>query len=807
MKMDTRLFLFAVFATYAFMSGCGRTPSTTTVSLTLTLLPPKPSPTTIPLTPSPPPFEPSPTSPGKTIVVASATDSGPDTLRQALEDAQPGDTITFDPAVFPPDAPETIAVTSGLPGLGQGYLTIDASNAGVILDGAQLPRDTWIPGLEIVSDGNTIRGMQVINFTGTGIVVALHGQNNTIGGDRNIGTGPIGQGNLVSGNDYGIGLWDYPSNNLVTGNLIGTDVRGAEALGNRSYGVWVSEGAHANIIGPDNVVAYNNGPGIDVDGSETVHNTITQNSIHDNGRTGMLLWEGGNRQLAAPIVRDFDMQARTLAGVTCTNCTVEFFSDNNDEGAIYEGQTIADSTGFFTFSKEAPFTGPRLTATATDTDGNTSEFSIPTTGAIKSLVLQQGNDLPWAILEPRPSRQLEDNRIATLFSGFSYEEGFDIVLYSQGIKRARASINGIEAAGLDWSMPELSISPGQDDVFTRLADNGFVITYVLSFWDKATYPDGSGAPCPRFKTEEDIQRYLEFVRIIVNHFKDRVQIYEVWNEPDNRDCPQWIEVEDYINLVQRVVPVIQQEYPEAKIQVGGTSGLTEPSSEIYLFRILESDIMPLVDIVSWHPFYGNSPQYDAEYYYAYPSMVQEIKDVATAHGFNGEYEADEMQWRTAENAFPDDPWTYSSTVAAKYHGRGILMHLGMDVSAGFGAEYDYQIPSIVHVTRYLSTIMAGAGPESLPIQVQSTATNIVSYTFSLPNGDHSIALWTDGVAGDDDPGVNTTLTFPGSLARRVIGIDVLHGFEQPLVSEQDGTGLAIRDLLVKDYPIILRLID
>lgn len=791
MKKDVRLFLFVAFSACAIMSGCRRTPSTTIISLT----------------PTPPPPKPSPTSPGKTIVVTSVADNGPGTLRQALEDAQPGYTITFDPAVFPPDAPETIAVTSGLPGLDQGNLTIDASDAGVIMDGAQLPRDTWIPGLEIVSDGNTIRGMQVINFTGTGIVVALHGQNNVIGGNRNIGVGPIGQGNLTSGNDYGIGLWDYPSNNIVTGNLIGTDVRGAEAHGNRTYGVWISEGAHANIIGPDNVIAYNDGPGIDVDGSETVRNTIKQNSIHDNGRTGITLWEGGNQQLAAPIFSDFDIQARTLAGVTCTNCTVEFFSDNNDEGAIYEGQTVADGTGLFTFSKEAPFTGPRLTATATDTDGNTSECSIPITDEVRSLVLQQGNDLPWTFLEPKQSRELEDNRIATLFSGFSYEEGFDIVLYSQGIKRARASINGIEAAGMDWSMPELSISPGQDDVFTRLADNGFVITYVLSFWDKATYPDGVGAPCPRFKTEEEIKRYLEFVRFIVSHFKDRVQIYEVWNEPDNRDCPQWIEVEDYINLVQRVVPVIQQEYPEAKIQIGGTSGLTEPSSEAYLFRILESYIMPLVDIVSWHPFYGNSPQFDADYYYAYPAMVQKIKDVASTHGFAGEYEADEMQWRTAENAFPDDPWTYSSTVAAKYHGRGILMHLGMDVSAGFGAEYDYQIPSIVHVTRYLSTIMAGARPESLPIQVQSTATNIMSYTFTMPNGDHLIALWTDGAAVDDDPGVNTTLSFPDSLAQRVIGIDILHGFEQQLVPEQDGTGLVIRDLLVKDYPIILRLID
>ena len=82
----------------------------------------------------------------------------------------------------------------------------------------------------------------------------------------------------------------------------------------------------------------------------------------------------------------------------------------------------------------------------------------------------------------------------------------------------------------------------------------------------------------------------------------------------------------------------------------------------------------------------------------------------------------------------------------------------------------------------------------------------MSYTFVLPNGDTLVALWTDGVAVDDDPGVSATLTFPGSSVQSVIGIDVLHGFEQELIIETENGNLVIRSLLVKDYPIILRLI-
>jgi len=107
-------------------------------------------------------------------------------------------------------------------------------------------------------------------------VVALHGRNNTIGGDRSIGLGPIGQGNLSNGNDFGIGLWDFASNNIVTGNLVGTDVSGTRDLGNRSSGVWVTEGGMENVIGPENIIAYNGRCGIQVEGSDSLGNTLTQ---------------------------------------------------------------------------------------------------------------------------------------------------------------------------------------------------------------------------------------------------------------------------------------------------------------------------------------------------------------------------------------------------------------------------------------------------------------------------------------------------------------------------------------------------
>ena len=62
------------------------------------------------------------------------SDEGLGSLRHCLDHANNGNSITFDPSVFPPNNPVTITLTSALPAISQGNLTIDASNAGVILD-------------------------------------------------------------------------------------------------------------------------------------------------------------------------------------------------------------------------------------------------------------------------------------------------------------------------------------------------------------------------------------------------------------------------------------------------------------------------------------------------------------------------------------------------------------------------------------------------------------------------------------------------------------------------------------------------
>ncbi|MGD2145496.1 MAG: right-handed parallel beta-helix repeat-containing protein [Anaerolineae bacterium] len=757
-------------------------------------------------------------SPADIITVNSTADDGLGTLRQALSDAQNGDTITFDPAVFPPSAPVTIYLTTPLPGIGQGNLTVDASNAGVILDGSNIP-EGWDSGLEAVSDGNVIRGFQVSNFTGVGIVLSGVARYNTIGGDRSIGSGPFGQGNLVDGNDMGIGLWGAPagaaSHNTVTGNLIGTDGSGETDLGNQGCGIYVAEGASHNAIGPGNIVAYNGGPGICVHHQNSLHNTITRNSIHGNDGIPIDLGDGGNTELGAPLIFDFDVMDGTVAGAACADCEVEVFSDSSDQGETYEGRAKADGAGAFILAKGAPFAGPHLTATATDPAGNTSEYSAPTTGTRRYLTLQAGNGLPRAALETKTSSELADNRIGSVGLDDGPVPSGGVVdlqavmdqVVNMGLKSLRFTITRIDGDRVDWDKPELTFEPRHYDFIAGLAANGVMVKYLLIFRDDAL--GGEGRPYyPRFKTQEEIDGYLDYVRFIIGNVDGLVPYFEIWNEPNIGDCVQWIEVEDYLELVRQVAPVIRQEAPGAKIVLAATTYLIEPEAHDYLFSVVSSDVMPLVDAVQWHPFYGASPEFLSEYYYAYPSVVQDIKDTAAAHGFTGEFMAGEIWWGTEEEPESHDKgiW-YSETAAAKYHARGTLMHLGMGVRVTQNA-----VPSawpsrqlVDTAVTNLCTLMAGAETTNLPVEIDTQATDVVSASFSLPNGEHLVALWTDGAAVDDDRGTSAILTLPGFSGQTATGMDVLHGFAQGMITSSEGGALVIRDLLVKDYPVILRL--
>jgi hypothetical protein len=269
-------------------------------------------------------------------------------------------------------------------------------------------------GIKIAADGggaatgNGIQGNKIgTNAGGTaeianqvGIYIVASG--NLIGGPS------LDARNLISGN-YGDGIRIAGSSNVVQNNYIGTDESGKNPLGNNFNGVRLEGGAANNKIGTDaagNFIAFNTGPGVVLFDDAGTGNLIQFNSIHDNGGLGIQLGNsatplpndpgdadtGPNQRQNYPTmisaISMFNSQFKaSLNAAPGTVYRVDFFTNNACDPSGYgEGhrwiKTVSvttDVSGNALAIANFPSTyfadGNFITATATDSGGNTSEFS------------------------------------------------------------------------------------------------------------------------------------------------------------------------------------------------------------------------------------------------------------------------------------------------------------------------------------------------------------------------------------------------------------------------------------------------
>jgi hypothetical protein len=207
-----------------------------------------------------------------------------------------------------------------------------------------------------------------------------------------------GESNLISGNQKGVVVYDEGSSgNRILGNKIGTDAAGLAGITGQSWGIVISSGKK-NQIGPANIIRFNQYYGVYITSPATLGNTITQNSISDNSGHAIALVTEANGGVQPPVV---NRTAQGISGTTLAFATVEIFSDPAGEGLIYEGSATADASGAFSWT--GSLTGPNVTATMTDADGNTSQFSVPV--SISAVQAAEHNSQPteFALLQNYPN--------------------------------------------------------------------------------------------------------------------------------------------------------------------------------------------------------------------------------------------------------------------------------------------------------------------------------------------------------------------------------------------------------------------
>ncbi|MDD5467083.1 MAG: right-handed parallel beta-helix repeat-containing protein [Anaerolineales bacterium] len=778
--------------------------------------PANPSPTTLPSRTTKPPASQTPTTTrptGKRIIVDNPADSGVGTLREALENSRPGDTIEFDTTIFNPHKPRTVYVKSNLPIIVHDHLTIDASWAGIILKGSMNDQAMSI-GLDIAGDGCSVHGLHLEDFD-VGIRLSAGAQSNLIGGDPSIGESPSGQGNIILLSNTGVEITgDNSSKNIISGNQIGVGVPVRSNEGNQ-IGILIANGAMANQIGPENLIANNLEAGILMQGTKTTGNIVTGNRIFNNNGSGIQLKDGANHQVNAPIFISYDLESGFVSGVACVLCIVDIYSDQEGEGAVYEGSVQSDESGRFSLRKGVALNGPKLTATSSDEENGTSEFSQPTKSP--SLIqFQVFNYKPLSKFITKDASELEDTHIGgwnhfdrtetTYNTDYAWEHANEFGLSWTRVTVEWPDWEEVQATG-EYSTMELPLAKKM--LVEALHKHDFDILFTLLYWDaEVKYYQGYS----RFQDETEIQRFLDYVRLIATELNGKVEWYSLLNEPDSTFYGQRVKVEDYLALARRVRQVLAEVDPQAQLVLGEVSSINNKRSYDYLKAILQSDMMPNVGGVVWHVGQAYTPVHFPDFYQAYPGMIDEIKQIAVSHGFQGKYFITELNYRSPDMQvksvipFPEKSLLYSPKIAQKYWARAILLHQSKDVEFGCGCGANLKKrPYIISVLRNMANLHAGAESHEMEITVQTQASNLIITTFSVSNGEMLLALYNDVVAVEEDSGVLASIAMPVTGIVRAIAVDPLKNYQQELVIESSGEGLVIKDLIVRDYPIVIRL--
>lgn len=144
-----------------------------------------------------------------------------------------------------------------------------------------------LAGINLTGNNSDIYGNFIgTDESGTNALPNTTGGIVMVGDSNNIGGVLVGEGNLISGNNFeGINMSTFNSfGNKIQGNLIGTNAAGTAALPNVT-GIKISNGAELNLIGgltpaARNLISGNTGTGIDF--SSAVAPFTDSNYVYNN---------------------------------------------------------------------------------------------------------------------------------------------------------------------------------------------------------------------------------------------------------------------------------------------------------------------------------------------------------------------------------------------------------------------------------------------------------------------------------------------------------------------------------------------
>jgi hypothetical protein len=408
--------------------------------------------------------------------------------------------------------------------------------------------------------------------------------------------------------------------------------------------------------------------------------------------------------------------------------------------------------------------------------------------------------------------------------------------------------NSSDRTSWDWIEQQRGVyssSPELEDAVDSLVDNGVNIQVQLLYGnpmytaaagklpDKITPEPGSFHNADRSlysvfwppKTPEQIAAFNRYVKWMVDHFRNRIHYWALWNE---QDINYWNPVpspEDYGRLLKSFVQVVRQSDDSAKVIYGGQA---EPSRDFTKRALDRCECASGIDVYAYHtyPGYGQNLNPEAMDYGAYltesPRLLREL--VRNYPGARSDIQFFDDEF----NSIPS--WKGSDeSVQVKYVPRGLVYNLAAGVktfvwllAAGTdGNEYDdfgvihgltfqdmdftprpvffalQNTNALFSDTRFDPTIEI-KGPD-MPALRRQTGFPFLSFGFRSRSGKVIVAYWlaAHSLPGGVFPPLYADLSLKNTGITHPVLVDVTTG-EIKQVEWKSGTTDTLESLPLKD---------
>jgi hypothetical protein len=361
----------------------------------------------------------------------------------------------------------------------------------------------------------------------------------------------------------------------------------------------------------------------------------------------------------------------------------------------------------------------------------------------------------------------------------------------------------------DWAWLDAII----DDALAR-----GVRPWVETSYGNAIHPGGGGTGLAGGlpTSPEALAAWDNWVRALVRRYKDRVDQWEVWNEPDigKANSP-----EQYAALFLRTAEIIRAEQAEARIYALGLAG-NMAFAEKFLEQVKQQGKLGLIDAVTIHG-YPRNPDDTSNIDRLRAIIARTGREIEVRQGETGAPSKFQESFALSKIAWSENTqakWDLRRMLA--HHGRGVAFSLfsisDMHYRRGGGLEMNYKgllatnadqtiaRPKLAYfAAQRVFTIFDDSLKRVRGFACRASIDDtIAAFGYAGKQGGHLVAIWLSGAPpAESNAATPADLVFTGVRFDEPVYADLLTGKVYALPNAAGGS--SFRQVPLHDWPILI----